>query len=94
MNPYKSQRSRFIINPRFQYRLIGLFMAVSILMSAAILTFAWTSYTSFTSKLAQKQNEMSLYTEMVNEFMESGVTVFWVPQEFKKDFFIKLLAFT
>ncbi|MBN2145126.1 MAG: hypothetical protein JW774_10925, partial [Candidatus Aureabacteria bacterium] len=29
-----------------------------------------------------------------NEFMESGVTVFWVPQEFKKDFFIKLLAFT
>jgi nitrate/nitrite-specific signal transduction histidine kinase len=94
MNPYKSQRSRFIINPRFQYRFIAMFIAVSIAMSAAILTFAWTSYSSFTSKLAQKQNEMSLYTDMVNEFMESGVTVFWVPQEFKKEFFIKLVAFT
>ncbi len=94
MGQNKYKRSRFIINPQFQYRLIALFFAVSLVMSGAILAFAWKSYSSFTSKLQEKQTQMGLYTEMVNEYVEKDVTVFWVPKEFKREFLWKLLGFT
>jgi len=37
---------------------------------------------------------MGIYTEIVNEYDEKDVTVFWVPKEFKQEFLWELLIFT
>jgi methyl-accepting chemotaxis protein len=90
-DPYK--RAHFIINPHFQYRLVALFFVVSLIISGAILTFTWKSYSSFTSKLQEKKTQIGLYTEVVNEYVEKDAVVFWVPKQFKRDFLWKLLVF-
>lgn len=89
-----SKRKRWIINPSFQYRFIGIFIVVSILMSLFIVSFSWQTYSSFSRDLSQKETQMGLYTDLVNEYVEPGATVFWVPKETKKNLIIKLLIFT
>ena len=37
---------------------------------------------------------MGLYTDLVNEYVEPGARVFWVPKETKKQVLIKLFIFT
>ena len=94
MSKRKYKRSRLLINPEFQYKLIAIFVVVSILMSLFIVAFAWQSYNSFVSDLNEKGTELSLYTDMVNEFMEPGAQVFWVPAEYKTQITIRLLGLT
>ena len=88
------KRKRWIINPSFQYRFIGIFIVVSILMSLFIVSFSWQTYASFSKELSQKETKMSLYTDLVNEYVEPGATVFWVPKETKRQVLVKLFAFT
>lgn len=94
MNSKIYKRKRIIINPSFQYRLIIFFFVVSIVMSVAILSFSWKTYSSFITKLSEKEAEMSLYTDLIDEFVEAGVQVFWVPAEFKKEVVTRLVIFT
>lgn len=88
------KRKRWIINPSFQYRFIAIFIVVSILMSLFIVSFSWQTYNSFSRDLSQKEAKMGLYTDLVNEYVEPGATVFWVPKETKKQVLIKLFVFT
>ena len=94
MSMSKFKRKRLIINPSFQYRFIGVFIVVSILMSVFIVSFSWQTYTSFLKDLSQKETKMGLYTDLINEYVEPGATVFWVPKETKKQVIIKLFIFT
>lgn len=88
------KRKRLIINPSFQYRFIGVFIVVSILMAIFIVSFSWQTYSSFVKDLSQKETKMGLYTDLVNEYVEPGATVFWVPKETQKQVIIKLFMFT
>ena len=94
MSTSNSKRRRWIINPSFQYRFIGIFIVVSVLMSFFIVSFSWHTYSSFLKDLSQKETKMGLYTDLVNEYIEPGATVFWVPKETQKQVVLKLSLFT
>ena len=94
MDTADQNRKHLLINPRFQVRMIATFVAISILMTASIFAFTYRSYHSFLTTLSEKKTEMSFYSDMVQQFLEKNVTVYWVPEEFKKELFKKLVIFT
>lgn len=91
MNKNGYKRSRFIINPRFQYRLIGIFVGFSLIMSVTIVGFLSVTYSDFRTKLNEMGTQLSLYTDMVNTFIEEDHVVFWVPNEVQKSILFKLI---